>query len=179
MVYTLWWSPNVSQSLRLTSTPSTVTLELSRTWTRDTWHITYHGAYHWSPGNGSCPNYRNKSANSGQRSPVLLELKQEFGRELDTNKISGAWRMEGCKILLSSRNIKFKIGSKLQYLFFGWCYIKEILVENVSDFQVTCHAPLCISGTGQWPTPSARACWGADPSRPGVIHESLIWTPIL
>ena len=35
----LWWSPKVSQSLRLTSTPSTVSQEFSSTWQR--WQLFY------------------------------------------------------------------------------------------------------------------------------------------
>ena len=45
-------------------------------------HVTCHEAHHWPLGNGSCPNYRNKSANSGHRSPVLLELKPKFCMQL-------------------------------------------------------------------------------------------------
>ena len=87
-----------------------------------TWHVTCHEAHHWPRGNGSCPNYRNKSANSGQRSPVLLELKPEFGSDSDTNKISGGNFGRGCKILLSSRKIS---NFKLAPIFVIWLMLHK------------------------------------------------------
>ena len=123
----------------------------------DTWHVTCHEAHHWSL--SCCPNYRNKSANSGhQPRPVLLELKSEFGRDSDTNKISEKEILEGCLKYCNHREIS---NSKLAPIF--------ALCLKIS--RVACHVPLCISGTGQWPTLSARACWGADSDQPGVIEN--------
>ena len=78
----------------------------------DTWHVTCHEAHQWPL--SRCPNYRNKSANSGhQPRPVLLELKSEFGRDSDTNKISEEI-LEGCLKYCNHREIS---NSKLAPIF--------------------------------------------------------------
>ena len=173
--YTLWWSPNVSHSLRLTSTPSTVTLELSRTWTRDTWHVMRPITGHGVTGpvqtiaiNQQTPVRGAQCCWNTNQSLAVTWTQIKYLEEILEGAVKYCYHRE-----------KYQISNWLQYLLFGWCYIKENLVENVSKFHVTCHGPLCISGIGQWPTLSARACWGADPGRPGVINESKISTPIL
>ena len=166
MVYTLWWSPNVSHSLRLTSTPSTVTLELSRTWTRDTWHvmrpITGHGA------TGPV-----QTIAINQQTPVR-------GAQCcwNTNQsLAATWTqikylekiLEGCKILLSSRKISnfklapiFVIWLMLHKGKFGWKCLKVSCHVSRASLYIRYWSMAHTVGTcvlRSWPRPTWCYQW--------------------
>ena len=100
-----------------------------------------HEAHQWPL--SFCPNYHNKSANSGHHPrPVLLELKSEFGRDSDTNKISEEI-LEGCLKYCNHREIS---NTKLAPIFV-LCLQISLHVSRVSTclfvYPVLVNGPHC------------------------------------